>query len=397
MKKQFLFVALLMLGLALNLASCSKDEENNGTSAGSDDFDTEEIVTPIASLDYADFQASWCNYMKVVANLLYSDSHLLYTSWSQGYNGGASFAETFKNHNGEGYTSAEQCASTIIEKMAEIANEVGEAKIGEPFDTWRAGDHVAAVLAVESWYSWHSRDDYTNNIRSIQNAYYGKYFSENETPTPQPGSLYRLIEAEDAPLNTTVVNAINAAINAIQAIHNPFRNYINTAETKSAIDACATLQKVLNNQLRPKAMELDEDVLSTMVNNFVDNVVLPTYADLDAKNLRLKQLVDAFAAAPSDQGFEKLANAWMSSRRPWETSEAFLFGPVDDLQLDPNMDSWPLDQEGIENCMRSGNYEDLIWNDNDDDEAVETAQALRGFHTLEYLIFKDGKPRKTAK
>ena len=86
----------------------------------------------------------------------------------------------------------------------------------------------------------------------------------------------------------------------------------------------------------------------------------------------------------------------MASRRPWETSEAFLFGPVDALQLDPNMDSWPLDQEGIENSLKSGNY-DNEWNDGDSDEAIEAAQALRGFHTLEYLIFKDGKPRKTTK
>ena len=30
-----------------------------------------------------------------------------------------------------------------------------------------------SLYAVESWYSWHSRDDYTNNIYSIRNAYYG--------------------------------------------------------------------------------------------------------------------------------------------------------------------------------------------------------------------------------
>ncbi len=397
MKKTLFLAGLLMLGLAVNFSSCSKDNDENNTGGNTGGYDTEEVVTAIESLDYADFQSSWCNYMKNVAMLLYNDSHLLYESWSVGYNDGPAFAETFKNHNGNGYTSAEQCVSTIIEKMAEIANEVGEAKIGEPFDTWRAGDHVAAVLAVESWYSWHSRDDYSNNIRSIQNAYYGKYFGENETVTPQQGSLYQLIEQANPDLNRTVVNAINTAINAIQAIHNPFRNYINTVETKNAIDACASLQKVLNNQLRPVATSLGEDVLSTMVSNYVDHVVLPTYADLDASNLQLKQLVDAFAAAPSDKGFETLAQAWMDSRRPWETSESFLFGPVDELQLDPNMDSWPLDQEGIENCMKSGNFDSNQWSEGMSDEAIEAAQALRGFHTLEYLIFKDGKPRKTTK
>ena len=38
---------------------------------------------------------------------------------------------------------------------------------------------------------------------------------------------------------------------------------------------------------------------------------------------------------------------------PWEQSEAFLFGPVDILGLDPNMDSWPLDQVAIVNILNS--------------------------------------------
>ena len=74
-------------------------------------------------------------------------------------------------------------------------------------------------------------------------------------------------------------------------------------------------------------------------------------------------------------------------------SEAFLFGPVDALGLDPNMDSWPLDQDAIVNHLSSGNVSDLIWGDGDDDGKVEAAQNIRGFHTLEFLLFKDGKAR----
>ena len=383
---------MVAVALMTGFTSCSDDEEQKTST-----YDTQEVVTVIESLDYADYKQGWANYMVNVARLLQADSHTLYTSWSESYNGGASFAETFKTHKGAGYTSAEQCTSIIIEKMEEIANEVGEAKIGEPFDLWRAGKHEDAVLAVESWYSWHSRDDYANNIRSIRNAYYGKYFAENEQIVPQEGSLYRLIESADPALNTTVVDAINNATDKILAIHNPFRNYINTVETKEAIDACADLQKVLANQLKPAAVRLGEEALDKMVKGYVDNVVLPTYQNLDASNTEMLRVVEEFAANPSDLGFVKLATVWMNSRRPWETSEAFLFGPVDELQLDPNMDSWPLDQEGIEYCMKSGNYDSMLWQEGQSDEAIEAAQALRGFHTLEYLIFKDGKPRTVNK
>lgn len=54
-----------------------------------------------------------------------------------------------------------------------IANEVGDAKIGDPYDLYMSGETKKALYAVESWYSWHSRDDYTNNIWSVRNAYYG--------------------------------------------------------------------------------------------------------------------------------------------------------------------------------------------------------------------------------
>lgn len=382
---------LLAATMTAFIASCSKDEETEIT------YDTEEVVTAIESLDYADYPQGWGNYMQNVAQLLYNDSHLLYTSWSESYEDtGKSFAEIFKTHNGGGYRNVGECVDEIIDKMAEIANEVGEAKIGEPFYTWRKGNHEEAVLAVESWYSWHSRDDYTNNIYSIRNAYFGKFFGEDENITVQPHSLAALIQQANPALHQKVVSAINLAANSIQAIHNPFRNYINTVETYNAIEACAALQVVLDKELKAAAKQLDDNDLDLMVEGYVDNVVLPTYRELDVKNTELLAKVNAFAANPSNQGFEILAAAWMASRRPWETSEAFLFGPVDALQLDPNMDSWPLDQEGIENSLKSGNY-DNEWNDGDSDEAIEAAQALRGFHTLEYLIFKDGKPRKTTK
>ncbi|MCR5820605.1 MAG: peptidase M75 [Bacteroidaceae bacterium] len=392
--KNFRFnFALLLFAAAtmITVSSCNSDEEEEI------EYDETEVVTVVESLDYADYPQGWGNYMQNVAQLLYNDSHLLYTSWSESYEDtGKSFAEIFKSHSGSGYNNVNECVDEIVDKMAEIANEVGEAKIGEPFYTWRQGDHVSAVLAVESWYSWHSRDDYTNNIYSIRNAYFGKFFGENESASVQQNSLASLIQQSNPTLHTKVVNAINLAANSIQSIHNPFRNYINTIETYNAIEACAALQTVLDKELKPAAKLLSEESLDLMIANYVDNVVVPTYRELDVKNTQLLAKVNAFAAAPSNQGFELLAAAWMESRRPWETSEAFLFGPVDALQLDPNMDSWPLDQEGIENSLRSGNY-DNEWSESDSDEAIEAAQALRGFHTLEYLIFKDGKPRKTSK
>lgn len=122
-------------------------------------------------------------------------------------------------------------------------------------------------------------------------------------------------------------------------------------------------------------------------------MVLPTYKTLKDYNDALYAAVSALCENPTNKNFEKAAEAWLMSREPWEKSEAFLFGPVDALGLDPNMDSWPLDQSGIEQILASGDWSALEWSD---ESKAEAAQGVRGFHTLEYLLFKDGKARTVS-
>ena len=123
-------------------------------------------------------------------------------------------------------------------------------------------------------------------------------------------------------------------------------------------------------------------------NQFIDEFLAEANAALLAG-------VNAFVAAPSNSKFEALAELWLAAREPWEMSEAFLFGPVADKGLDPNMDSWPLSQSDIVAIIKNGDFSALGWTGEYDEEssAIEAAQAIRGFHTLEFLIFKDGKAR----
>lgn len=139
--------------------------------------------------------------------------------------------------------------------------------------------------------------------------------------------------------------------------------------------------------------KLEMSVLDPIVTTYADGVVVPTYQSLMEKNGALYDAVSALCANPSDDTFEDAAEAWLESREPWEKSEAFLFGPVDALGLDPNMDSWPLDQAGIEQILASGDWGALEWTE---DSEAEAAQGVRGFHTLEYLLFKDGEARTVS-
>ena len=381
MKKYLLGFSALLCAGAMTLTGCS----NNDDPKPSDDNDN------AATLDYNEKNAaSWGNYMQQVAILLQMDSNTLYEAWTVSYDGGAPFATSFKQHNGGDYSSALSCVEQIIEGCADIANEVGTAKIGDPYNLYVSGDTQAALYSVESWYSWHSREDYSNNILSIRNSYYGSLDG-----SVSPKSLSALIAAEDAQLDTKVKAAITDASNAILAIPQPFRNHINSAESRAAMTACADLEEILSVNLKNAVNRLGNDSrYQDIVDNYVDAVVVPTYKSLQEKNKVLYQTVVTFKNSPSDANFANACNAWLEAREPWEKSEAFLFGPVDALGLDPNMDSWPLDQDNIVQILNSGNYDNLDWSDGDDDDTIEAVQSVRGFHTLEFLLFKDGQPRK---
>lgn len=378
MKKIFKY-ALLMLSvctLSATVVSCGDDK--NG---GIDDIDPSQASDLNYSSAYAE---QWANYMVTVSNLLKEDANTLYDKWNNGY------ANTFKNHNTTEYKSAIDCVDQIFEGCIDIAGEVGDTKIGDPYSKYTAGNKTEALYAVESWYSWHSRDDYRNNIYSIRNAYYG-----SRDGNINSNSLSAILAKKNATLDAEAKQKIAAAADAIYAIPQPFRNNINTTETVAAMDACANLVEFIEKQLKPyfDANINDDATLDPIVKQYVDAVVLPTYKELAEKNTALDTAVRAFKASPSDKNFSACAQAWLDARAPWEQSEAFLFGPVDELGLDPNMDSWPLDQSQIVQILKSQDFTNLNWKEGESDEKIESAQSLRGFHTLEYLIFKDGKAR----
>ncbi len=183
---------------------------------------------------------AWAQYMRNTAQLLVKDVTTLVDAWNNGY------AASFKSHNGGDFTSGLSCIEQLIDGCIDIAGEVGDAKIGDPYSLYVSGKTTEALYAVESWYSWHSRDDYTNNIYSIRNAYYG-----SRDGSVNKNSLSKLGEKYNAELDADVKKAITNAANAIQAIPQPFRNNINSKEAQAAMEACADLSDILEQELKP--------------------------------------------------------------------------------------------------------------------------------------------------
>ena len=379
MKQIFKYAMMFAAALTLtfSLAACSSDKN--------DDNSTDIDINDADNLDYnAKYAEQWANYMVTVSGLLADDADVLYNQWKDGY------ADIFKNHNSEEYKSAIDCVEQIFDGCTDIASEVGSAKIGDPYSLYMDGKVKEALYAVESWYSWHSRDDYRNNIYSIRNAYYGSRDGKVNS-----NSLSALLAAKNPELDAEAKQKIQAAADAIYAIPQPFRNNINSKEASAAMTACAELEDFIAKTLKPyfTANINDDATLDPVVKQYVDGVVMPTYSQLAVLNDALDYAVKVFKQNPSDANFAACATAWLEAREPWEQSEAFLFGPVDELGLDPNMDSWPLDQAQIAQILKSQDFTNLNWKEGESDDKIEAAQSLRGFHTLEYLIFKDGKAR----
>ena len=196
MKKIFKYAMMFATAciLSVGFVACGDDE---------DEID----INNAEGLDYsAEYGEQWGNYMTAVSNLLKQDAQTLYDEWNNGY------AAEFKNHNSQTYPSAIACIEQILDGCIDIAGEVGDQKMGEPYRLFKAGKTTEAVYAVESWYSWHSREDYRNNIYSIRNAYYG-----SRNGKVSDNSLSALLSTTNPELNAKAIDLISSAANAIMA------------------------------------------------------------------------------------------------------------------------------------------------------------------------------------
>jgi len=129
---------------------------------------------------------------------------------------------------------------------------------------------------------------------------------------------------------------------------------------------------------------------SEILADYAEFVIVETYAKMRDECTTLQTACEALQASPSQPAVDTAAAAWIAARAPWEVSEAFLFGPAGFMGLDPSLDSWPVDTTQLESVL-SSNFAltpEFI--------ADGLGAALRGYHTLEYLLFRDGQPRPVA-
>lgn len=137
----------------------------------------------------------------------------------------------------------------------------------------------------------------------------------------------------------------------------------------------------------PEKKEYD---FKPILKSYVDETVIPTYADMKNNAKLLLAKVKQFKSSSAQEDLKAACDLWVKTRKPWEASEAFLFGPAAFLSLDPLLDSWPLDRDQLQRALESKQELSVDFVRNG------LGANLRGFHTIEFLIFREGKPRTAS-
>ena len=147
---------------------------------------------------------------------------------------------------GSTYATFTNALQAIADGCIDIADEVGTSKIGKP----HTGEDPHYV---ESPYSQKSIIDFYDNIISVQNAYMGGMGSNRD----EDRSLHAYIADGNAELDTKTVNAINNALEKINAMKAPFVEYYADASAGAAMEACQDLSDVMT-EVKEELSKMDK-------------------------------------------------------------------------------------------------------------------------------------------
>ena len=158
----------------------------------------------------------------------------------------------------------------------------------------------------------------------------------------------------------------------------------------SAINACSdvvTQLEAANATIASsKLTETQEAYLRQVFENLVSNVIVPTYTNLADETEALEKTLNGLTVSTITQAqINSACEDFKKARQYWEQSEAFLMGAASDFDVDPTIDSWPLNRSLLLSYFNNGMNEEML----------EDATIL-GFHALEFILFRDGQPRKVA-
>ena len=139
----------------------------------------------------------------------------------------------------------------------------------------------------------------------------------------------------------------------------------------------------------PGELTGQEQALQLVAKDYIEKTVVPTYRGMADATMELYEkclaLRNAGAGNLTRAMVQEACDSWEKARRYWELSEAWLYGPAADYNIDPHIDTWPLDRTAMENLLSN---EQQMNNMDEDGVFISTlGESLLGFHAVEYMLY----------
>ena len=152
-----------------------------------------------------------------------------------------------------------------------------------------------------------------------------------------------------------------------------------TASSSGVESAISNIEIFTLSELDPEDANASQ---AEAIANVARTVIVGAYADLADKATDLFDDVVTLNLNSSEENLVAAQQSWRRASGAWEQSEAFLFGPVETMGIEPMLDSWPVGLVGIESILTGS---DSLTSD----YISGLDGALKGFHAIEYLLFGD--------
>lgn len=115
---------------------------------------------------------------------------------------------------------------------------------------------------------------------------------------------------------------------------------------------------------------------STMLVNWADNIIIPSYQAFTADMDDLLNTFSTFKADVNEGNLIALRASWLNAYKSWQHVEMFEIGPAESVGFQLNMNIYPTDNEKIDGFIVNGSY----------DLSLSSNRSAKGFPALDYLL-----------
>lgn len=149
--------------------------------------------------------------------------------------------------------------------------------------------------------------------------------------------------------------------------------------------AVATLTACTLSGCRKDADQAPDDPAATfdratLLADLANNVIVPSYAQLNTAVTQQQQAVEQFVAVPDMAGLQQVRTAWNTTMDRWMACELFRFGPQYDQNLGQRIAYTPLDRELVESEISGSGPIDAAY-------IANAGVTRKGLHAMEHLLY----------